>query len=1184
MTSPLDLARAAQAQAADPKSSAFVSANAGSGKTHVLINRVTRLLMAGIAPQNILCVTYTKAAAAEMLNRLFDRLGSYSIMKDADLANALRELDPRIPTGKADLRRARALFALALETPGGLKIRTLHGFCESLLRRFPAEAGISPGFTVLDDRLGTQIHQQCSEKIGLEALHHKTGDLALAIEHVVTLGADALDSLYKFAARDGRRITRLLRQYGGRDKVLAISARQLGISIDATAQSEAEAGLQRLDNKHLKRMADALMGGSPANQKHAETINQALLADDPLSRFEILWSVFFTQKNEPRKKIAVNAVLENHPWLVEALPSVQATLENIKTAMDTAAVLQNTRAALVLIEAYDGHYQRAKAAMGALDFDDLIEKSVALVEHSDAAQWVLYKLDYDLSHILVDEAQDNSDGQWELVRRLSAEFFSGKGAREETRTLFAVGDPKQSIYSFQGANPALFKSEAGRLSGLSDPQQHRFCLPKLALSWRSTAEVLAMVDETFAPLVGTAPETKLEGDAAHYQGESAGAPGFVDYIAHQAQRSDAPGCVELWAPVPRPLLPPEEDPFAPVDAPSPLSSRNQLAANIAINIAQWLAKGEQISEKQGQRWQQRALRPGDIMILVRSRTGGLFEEMIRQLKLRAIPVAGADRMVLSAQTAVRDLLSAARAALQDADDLALAEFLKGPFLHPADAPEPGIDEDALFDLATGRKKGQTLAEALALSEDVRFAEAQALMQTLRGLAGEVAPFSFFAGLLYRPSHTGESYARRLFARLGVEAEDPVREFLGKALAHQSEQAPALARFVAQNLDDESQIKREMESAGNAVRVMTVHAAKGLEAPLVILPDTAKGPGKTKENGLMFGPEGAFFWSPQAKKDPPVCANIRERATLRSNEEHSRLLYVAMTRAQDRLVICGAKMGNGAGKIEEESWFAHCENAFARLSTSGKVDEFETASGTSAKRYGPPPTLENAAQSAPEKRVDLPAWTKTILPPEADAPRRAAPSRWLEDEDDHSAVLSPLAEGGTKRYQRGLLIHSLLQTLPDIARGDRKAAAQHFLQNRPELDEAQRLEIINAVFDILDTPDFAELFGPDSRAELPITGQVDVAGKSLILAGQIDRLLVTKTQVLVVDYKTNRPAPKTAEAVSLAYLRQMAAYRTLLQSLWPKRKIRCALLWTDGPHLMHLPDSLLDLAVQKAHTP
>ncbi len=1180
---------AAQAEAANPQSSAFVSANAGSGKTHVLINRVTRLLMAGVQPQNILCVTYTKAAAAEMLNRLFDRLGGYSVMQDDELGEALRELDPQIAIGKVDLRRARALFALALETPGGLKIRTIHSFCESLLRRFPAEAGISPGFTVLDDRQTADIRHDCIASIGLEALAEPDGPIATAIEHTASLGAEALDSVYSFALAKGRPLTAMINRQDGLDGAIALSTKQLGLEPNTNTISETETGWHGLDHLALKRLANALNDGKATDQKCAAKIAAALHADTANKSLEALFGGFFTLAGTPIRALPTGGIRTAHPWVVELIPAIQEQLSNIRQRLHAVAVLENTRAALVLGQALHQRYCAAKQHQGALDFDDLIAISADLVSRSDAAQWVLYKLDYNLSHILVDEAQDNSDGQWQLVRSLSREFFAGKGAQEESRTLFAVGDPKQSIYSFQGANPALFLQEAEALKIQTLAREARFTMPELALSWRSCPQILSMVDEAFLPFISASLEKKFAGDPADFEKAHPKppeqvpeqAPGFDNYINHQAQRADHNGSVELWDPVARPVDMPEEDPGAPVDAPAPQSARNVLAANIAINIEDWLQRGELVGVKEDGVWRQRAIRPGDIMILVKKRSGGLFEEIIRQLKSRGVPVAGADRMVLNAQIAVRDCLSAAKAAVQDADDLSLAEFLRSPFLQPAKADAAIIDESALYNLAADRPRGQSLSHALHLNEDPRFDEARTLMAHLRRAAAKQTPFGFFASLLFRQSQTGESYAKRLYARLGREAEDPVREFLSNALAHQNQQAPALVRFIAQSAQDEAQIKREMEGASNAVRVMTVHAAKGLEAPLVILPDTASGPGRPRSSGLMFGPQDALLWSPKKQNDPAICAGLREQEAALDRQEHLRLLYVAMTRAQDRLIICGAQMGHGEGRMEEDSWYTVCANAFARKTAGDEIQAFETKAGNAAKRYGPVPktTASNAAEAPFVENcsvVALPDWATKPLVAQAPAPRRAAPSRWMDDDDELAPVMSPLADGGAKRFKRGLLIHTLLQSLPDMAVDLRPEAAQNYLAAQPDLDAGQIDEIIAAVFGVLEEPAFAALFGPNSRAEIPISGHAADLADNLIIAGQIDRILVTEEQVLVVDFKTNRPAPKRAEDVPKIYLQQMRAYRALLRELWPNREIHCALLWTDGPALMPLAQNLLDV--------
>ncbi len=1186
----------AQDDAASPRVSAFVAANAGSGKTHVLINRVIRLLMAAAArgpvrPQNILCITYTKAAATEMLNRLFARLGSYSVMDDASLAKALRKLDPAMAADAGNLRRARALFAQALETPGGLKVRTIHAFCESLLRRFPLEAGISPGFTVLDENQSAELAEQVVSALGLEALRHPGGALAQAIEHCTMLGADALDTLYRFATAKGSEAAAMIAREGGLEGALALSASHLGVSAKASPAGAAEAAWQTLDQGLLRRVASAMMEGSPPNRKAAAVCLEALATANPEEAFAALWKPFFKIKDgSPREKIAIKAVYDSHAWLGEAVTAIQAQLLKTSEAMKAAAVMQNTRAALVIIEAFHARFRRAKAARGLLGFDDLIEKSVDLLRNADAAQWVLYKLDYDLEHILVDEAQDNSGRQWQLIKALAQEFFVGKGTRDDSgtamaRTLFVVGDAKQSIYSFQGADPAQFLAQAEHYQRLCADTPERFVQPELGLSWRSCANILDLVDETFAPLsnkaVPEAPETKFVDDAQDYMPDVA--PGFYPYVRHHAQRSDAPGCVELWDAVPQPLEAPPEDPSAPVDAPSQLSARNQLACNIAQAVEGWLEQGELISERAGQDWQKRPLRPGDIMILVRKR-GGLFDEIIRQLKIRDIAVAGADRMVLRAQTAVLDLMSAARMALQEEDDLALAEFLKGPFLHPVACERPPIDDEALYDLAAGRGKGESLWAALQATRDARFDEARALASHLRQEARTATPFGFFAGLLGRPSPSGESHASRLYARLGAEAEDPVREFLGKALALESEQTPALAAFVARQMDDETQIKRDMQEQQDAVRVMTVHAAKGLEAPLVILPDTASGPGAgPRDSGLMFGDDGALYWAQKKDHDPAICAALREAAARREAQEHQRLLYVAMTRAQDRLVICGAKQGRGEGKIAADSWYTLCADAFERLAGRGQVQAFETRAGLPARRFGPAPQGGRAATVRETATVLEPGWLRQRLRPEAAPLRKVTPSRWLDESDDRVAVLSPLADGGARRFRRGALIHTLLQTLPDLPEEERQAAAQHYLAAQKDLDAVQADDIAKAVFNVLQSPDFAPLFGPCSRAEVALSGRVELGGEMVQVSGQVDRLVVTDKDVLVVDYKSNRPPPQSPDQVSPAYLRQMAAYRALLRALWPGRTVRTALLWTDSAKLMGLADSLLDHALQKAQT-
>ncbi|MCG8443840.1 MAG: double-strand break repair helicase AddA, partial [Caulobacterales bacterium] len=903
---PLEAAVAAQRLAADPSVHVGVTANAGSGKTRVLVDRVIRVLLTGAPPERILCVTYTKAAASEMQSRLFERLGAWSTADDDSLAGELAALDPDAPAG-ARMEEARTLFAKALETPGGLKVQTIHAFCERLLRRFPLEAGIVPGFEVLDDVLAARLARRARAALARQALDGE-GELRAAYAVLAArLDDEAQDGFLTWAADKRAALSRWLDREGAQAAAARIAAR-LDVPADAAGETMREAAWGEGPLEDIRAAAALFAQGSANDQKQAGRIAAALDASAPDAAFDAYADVIFTCDGKVRADLVTKTLGEAQPLLASlyggtklgAYGSEVARMEAARDLVRRAEIAALSRAGLALAGGFITAYEAEKRRLGALDFADLIAAAGRLLSASDAAQWVLSKLDGGIDHVLVDEAQDTAPDQWDVIDALTDEFFAGAGAREVERTVFLVGDEKQSIYSFQGAEPRRFLAESQRLAQLA-PERYRG--PQLSVSFRSAPAILAAVDAVLdcAPVLDAPPP---EGDR----------PAHI--AARQAEDGDVEGLVELWPLVPAPDAPAAPEPWsAPVDAGPPDTARHRLARLVADTVKGWLEAGEAVSERREGRRVSRAMRPGDVMILVRRR-GALFDLLIRRLKAVGVPVAGADRLTLSAELAVEDVLGAARAALLPEDDLAVAEFLKSPFLHPAADEAPPIDEEALFDLAHGREGH--LIDALAASADTRFAEADAVLARLRDGASQLAPYDLLARFLASPSATGESYARRLFARLGEEAEDPVRELLARALAHERRGAPSLERFVHDTLSQAGQIKREMTETGDAVRVMTAHGAKGLEAPVVILPDAADPAEGRADVGAFLDEEGGLIWSPHKKRDPAVAAGLRaERETARREEER-RLLYVAMTRAEDRLIICGAE-GRGAGGAD--TWHA-----------------------------------------------------------------------------------------------------------------------------------------------------------------------------------------------------------------------------------------------------------------------
>lgn len=1135
----------AQRRASHPATSVWVSANAGSGKTHALTTRVARLLLAGTDPQRILCLTFTKAAAAEMSARLYKRLGGWATMSDGELGAEIREIEGAAPEA-AKLQAARKLFARAIETPGGLKIQTIHAFCERLLGRFPLEAGVPPHFEILDDRSAQELMEEVRDAVLREAGTEAETDLGRALAHVVSRVDElAFGKLLKEVTGQRGNFAKMMDRFGGLDGICAAIRVALSVGPQETADG-LRGEMAALPEAAMRAAADVLASGTKTDVKCADALRAFLAApEDRLANLDAYLGIFLTKEMKPRARVMTAGLAKSHPAVAEALLAEQERIVGSHARMRAVAVAEATEAIMTLAIAILEAFGAAKRARAFLDYDDLIAKTRDLLTIGTMAPWVLYKLDGGIDHILVDEAQDTSPEQWDVIARLADEFLSGSGARDVVRTIFAVGDEKQSIFSFQGADPARFDEMKRYFEKRVRAAEKSWDYVPLTRSFRSVPEVLAAVDKVF--------EAAAVRDGVTASGE-------IDI--HIAHRDLDAGLVEIWD-----LAEPDEgaeaSPWdAPLDYMTDAAPMSKLAARIASTIRGWLDSEEVLTAKG------RPVRPGDILILVRRRNA-FVGEMVRHLKELDVPVAGADRMVLTEQIAVMDLLALARFVLLPEDDLTLATVLKSPLV--------GLDENELFDLAWDRKG--TLWQALKEKSggNTRYREAEALLSRLLDRADFEPPYEFFAHAL-----AGEQGRTRLLARLGPDAADPIDEFLSLALEFERNHAPSLEAFVYWLERGASEIKRDMDQGRDEVRVMTVHGAKGLEAEIVFMPDTCAAPGGAHDPALLslppLGPDGPklLLWPVRKKDEDDVSAAARGLQRQMQAAEYRRLLYVAMTRARDRLYVAGYR---GVNPPPAECWY---EMICAALKPAAK--EIVLRDGHVVWRIEGEQRREVAteAAAAASPPPDLPAWARREAPAEPAPSRPLAPSRLPPEGMAEPPVLSPLTQDGTNRFQRGSLIHRLLETLPDIAPEERAPAARRFLALPAHaLTVEQQQEIEAAVFRVLDDPSLSGVFAPGSRAEVPVAGMIELGGRPLLVAGQIDRLCVTDDSVIVIDYKTNRPPPEMVDEVAPAYVAQMAAYRAVLAAIYPERVIRCALLWTDEPRLMLLPAEKLEIALGSA---
>ena len=1172
---PKRAAERAQSRASKPEVSSWVGASAGTGKTHVLTRRVLRLLLNGAAPARILCLTFTKAAAAEMIDRIAARLGRWALMDNAALRKDLKEITGRAPLA-AEMARARTLFATCLDVPGSMRIQTIHAFCQALLKRFPLEAGVPPHFRVIEEGDQRALLNGVRDRVLADAEPGRgpySEELALLTplggpdDLTALLGAflgerGRLRDLLKDEAAVSRAVRRLYDAAG-----FDTGASQAALDADACAEG-------RFDRQALVRAAKALEEGGKEDGVKAGRIAAWLAAEEAArpAGLDGYASTFLTRERQPRARLATKGAVGAMPDILDVMGQEAARLAALYDRKKALAVVQRSAALARLGAAVHQGYEAEKRRRAVLDFDDLILKAEDLLTRKAATEWVLYKLDGGIDHILVDEAQDTSPQQWRLVEAIAQEFFAGAGVEpapaddglpRPPRTVFAVGDIKQSIFSFQGADPIVFDRVREDFQGRVRAAGEEWSPVDLDVSFRSVQQVLDAVDSSFAD--GPA------GDGVVGEGAA---------LRHTAWRQGQGGTVELW-PVIAPDEPAEPAVWTPpeIDAEA-ASTTGELAHRIARRVRAWLdGSADLVWDRSGGEPVQRTPRAGDIMILVRRRDA-LVEALIRALKDAAVPVAGTDRMVLTEQLAVMDVLAVADFLLLPEDDLTLATVLKGPLF--------GFDDDGLFDLAHGRGKA-SLWSRLQAADDEASREAEKTLSGLLATVDYTPPYELLKAILTGPAPptlpptpqptpppTGRE---RFWGRLGPDAIEPLEELLNLALAFQRDHPPSLQHFLHWLRRREVETRRDMESVPDAVRIMTVHGAKGLQVPIVILPDTIRVP-KRADRLLWPAAEGARAGTTGPAGGLPLIApsdadadsrttGFKDDAKEAGRQEYNRLLYVAMTRAQDALIVCGSR---GPRKIDDDCWHTLVERGLRRL--DGTVEAAADGFDEPVLRYGslaadaPPPGLVAATGAGP---AHDPAALQALLappPPEAQPPRPLAPSRPAEDEPP---VFGPF-DAGTDRFRRGALIHRLLQYLPDLPEAQRDRAALHYLA-RPGhgLTEDEQREIAAEIRAVLDLPEARPLFGPGSIAEAPVTGTVGGA----VISGQIDRLAIGAQTVSVVDYKTNRPPPAAAAATPPVYLRQMAAYRALLRRLYPARRVECFLLWTAAPRLMALADSLLD---------
>lgn len=1109
--SPFDEATLAQIKAADPTKNTWVSANAGSGKTRVLTDRVARLLLHNTDPQRILCLTYTKAAAAEMQNRLFKRLGEWAMLPDDELRNALQLLGEESTFLDLEkLNQARTLFAAALETPGGLKVQTIHSFCDALLRRFPLEAGVAPQFNVLEDRQAKQLRSEVIEQM---AQHLDTSPIDELAKHFTRMDTDELTrEIVK--KRTGFKISPTHSDFNVQEKV---TIEQLGERVFIPFL------------KTIEQLITLMSLGSKNDVKISKKLGNIDLEGSVNQNLKILENVFL---NGVKAKSGPFSAKET----IATLGTIPDTDPLFVLQLEIATIVESNRVIRLALNAYERTqslhkfansfltaYDERKASNALLDYDDLINLSAQLLTKSSMAQWVLYRLDGGLDHILVDEAQDTSPSQWAVIDCLAHEFTHGASANDRPRSLFVVGDEKQSIYSFQGADPDVFGEKKIEFETLLKHIDQELVDRELLHSFRSAPPILNLVDHIFAG----------------YAGAEMKAPPL-----HKPFHNTKPGRVDLWPFIEKEKAPDKEVWYRPIDLPAPNDPKQELARRIAHNLRDLLDSRQIIKVEN----EYRPITAGDILILVQGREAqsptSLFREILKELKSKGIPVAGADRLNVGDELAVRDILSLLQFANMADDDLSLAEAMRSPLLN--------MSEGELFSVAHARKG--TLWQSLR--ERSEYEKVLVILHDIRKQVDYLRPYELIERILTK--HNGR---QKLLSRLGPEVEDGIDELLAQSLQYEALEPPTLSGFLHWFVSGEVEIKRDMGKS-NQIRVMTVHGSKGLESPVVILPDT--GDKSMPQSEQITLANGKAIWRSTGGEGSKIQNESESLFKSRQSAEKMRLLYVALTRAESWLIICGARE-----RKRETAWYNLVESAMIDLKAStisidGMGDGLSLESENWAELG-----IEETAKSLVTDEVIKPSWIsepaiKLARPKQPMAPSKLGGAKALPNDN-------ALPENEAKI--RGKRLHKLLEHLPAHPKEARLSIAHHLLNSEPISNNADDINILAAeAIALLDNPNLSHIFfGHDSLAEVGITAYISQLDNNIV--GYIDRLIIRDTTILAVDFKSNAGVPLSVEETPIGILAQQAAYFLALEQIYPNHSINMAILWTRTGEIMAIPNNI-----------
>jgi ATP-dependent helicase/nuclease subunit A len=1100
-----------QIQASAPQSNIWVTANAGSGKTSVLTSRFIRLMLDGARPEKILCITFTNAGAAEMREKIFNKLSTLALLPLENRKSELSQLLGDIATDK-QAKQLQELYLKIIDRPDKIRILTIHSLCQHLLKKFALEAGVQPYFQVIDELAQNELITESQNRLFSLKLYSKDGKKQYAEEivnaikdiaktHSETTIREAISAMLK----KGHRFLQVIEAHESLENYLANLKTILKADFE---ESELSKNLYNSLFPQLTNIAVKLSNGPKKAQDIANDITNYAHSKS----VEHLRSALFTKEGEP-KKLASLAVVKNDDSLALEIDKATEKLVDFEERITSKKLYKTTENLTYIVYGIIQIYEYLKDGRSALDYNDLIHKTTALLNDKEATSWVLYKLDGGIEHLMLDEAQDTSPEQWQIVNALTTEFFS----EETKRTLFVVGDEKQSIYRFQGADINNFYDQKRRYQNTTAHLNNRLELVPFNMSFRTLPAILNVVDKTFEP-----PHLK----AQITDDESA-----INHAFFRGDNANLTGYFELKPPI----IPEKKDKIKhnwhlPESYPESeeSSARKILAANIANDIATMVKNGRNLPS------QSRPVRAGDIMILLKNRDE-LFRELPRELLKHGIKTTGGDRLNIAEQIAAEDLLSFAKFLTLPEDDHNFACLLKSPII--------GLSEQQLFELAYKREEVSLYKRFLQQSHE--YPSENAMLSHFLNIVDYNSPYEIFTELL-----EVNNIRQKFYKRLGAESKAIIDEFINLTAKFEANYSSGMQGFITWFKNSDAEFKNSPANNPDEVRLLTVHGSKGLEAPIVILANAMQVNAASKTEKIYFLDD--HFICPLLKELRNQATNeLIESEKTQEENEYFRLLYVAMTRARDELYVYGAQSRNAS----KNNWYTTIHTAIQDMEHKNVNESIVIAS----ESYIQAASMYDAVQNTNDAKLDLAAFGyMQNVPKFTNKQQVFSPSHLIEiDEIPYKNAKKQGSTGGELEKERGNIIHKLFENLPKIAPDQCQKYAENIFKSSNFKDRLKLDDILNETITCLKNPEFAQIFSENSMVEVPVMGEVD--GK--MLSGKIDRMIITDEKVIIVDYKTNRKIADVNSQTHNKYRRQLLSYKQLMQKIYPQKAIETIILWS-----------------------